>query len=98
MTVTFMKTTNKDGVNLAKCATPEADPEWWFETSLALLAVEICSSCPLMNECAKFALEERIPHGVWGGLTETQRAEMLRIKHNQQRRRQALVQRSKAVN
>ena len=36
-------------------------------------ALEICAKCPVRLECAQLALDERIDHGVWGGLTPAQR-------------------------
>ncbi|MBX9392226.1 WhiB family transcriptional regulator [Streptomyces sp. TRM72054] len=32
-----------------------------------------CFSCPVMFQCAQYALSSRIPDGVWGGLSEGQR-------------------------
>ncbi|GGW15825.1 hypothetical protein GCM10018980_51370 [Streptomyces capoamus] len=36
-------------------------------------AVRLCRGCPLRPQCASYALEQRIPHGVWGGTTAAQR-------------------------
>ncbi|GAB4064346.1 WhiB family transcriptional regulator [Angustibacter speluncae] len=41
-------------------------------------AVQVCWDCPVLAACRRHALDEREPHGVWGGLTEEQRATMLR--------------------
>lgn len=40
-------------------------------------ARQLCLSCPVRRECASHALTMREPYGVWGGLTEAQRAEQL---------------------
>lgn len=40
-------------------------------------AKEICSSCPVIRECAEHALAIREPFGVWGGLSEDERAAIL---------------------
>jgi len=51
------------------------DPELWFSNDFRdqSLAALICSTCPLRNECATVAIE-RSEWGVWGGLTEEDRA------------------------
>jgi len=40
-------------------------------------AKEICRSCPVIAECATFALSTREPYGVWGGLTPEERELLL---------------------
>ena len=44
-------------------------PELYFDTrGPALdLAKELCSACPVRDECLSQALERGEPHGVWGG-------------------------------
>ncbi|MFC1400588.1 MULTISPECIES: WhiB family transcriptional regulator [Streptacidiphilus] len=45
-------------------------------------AKEVCSRCPVRTECATHALAVREPYGVWGGLTEDDREELLgRTRH-----------------
>lgn len=36
-------------------------------------AKSICHGCPVISECRDYALAIREPHGVWGGLSETER-------------------------
>jgi WhiB family redox-sensing transcriptional regulator len=36
-------------------------------------AKEICSSCPVQTECRDYAIGIREQHGIWGGLTESER-------------------------
>jgi WhiB family redox-sensing transcriptional regulator len=36
-------------------------------------AREICSTCPVLEQCRSHALAVREPYGVWGGLTEDDR-------------------------
>ncbi|MCZ4602667.1 WhiB family transcriptional regulator [Streptomyces sp. Lzd4kr] len=38
----------------------------------------ICRPCPVRTECLVHALDERIEHGVWGGMTERERRALLR--------------------
>jgi WhiB family redox-sensing transcriptional regulator len=39
-------------------------------------AKEVCTRCPVLEQCAAHALKVREPYGVWGGLTEDDRVEM----------------------
>jgi WhiB family redox-sensing transcriptional regulator len=41
-------------------------------------AKAICSRCPVREPCLEYALEIREPHGVWGGLNEFERRQVLR--------------------
>lgn len=36
-------------------------------------AKAICASCPVIDECRRWALSTREPYGVWGGLTADER-------------------------
>lgn len=40
-------------------------------------AKAICATCPVVAECLDHALSVREPYGVWGGMTEHERAELL---------------------
>ncbi len=37
-------------------------------------AKALCATCPVMTQCRAHALKVREPFGVWGGLTESERA------------------------
>jgi WhiB family redox-sensing transcriptional regulator len=37
-------------------------------------AKALCATCPVIMECRAHALKVREPFGVWGGLTEAERA------------------------
>lgn len=41
-------------------------------------AKSICRACPVLNTCLAQALDERLEHGVWGGMTERERRVLLR--------------------
>ncbi|WP_431781761.1 WhiB family transcriptional regulator [Streptomyces chumphonensis] len=63
----------------------DEDPEIWFPVGTtgpayaeAEWARQICCHCPVMEACAEYALDERIEHGIWGGLDEQQRRKILR--------------------
>tara|TARA_B100000686_G_C16777738_1_gene969670 strand:+ start:1816 stop:2097 length:282 start_codon:yes stop_codon:yes gene_type:complete len=40
----------------------------------------ICKSCAVRNACLDYALRIREQHGIWGGLNEVERKELLPIK------------------
>jgi WhiB family redox-sensing transcriptional regulator len=40
-------------------------------------AKAICRECGVREECLDFALRVREPHGIWGGLTESERRRLL---------------------
>jgi WhiB family transcriptional regulator, redox-sensing transcriptional regulator len=40
-------------------------------------AKQICATCPVRAQCLAWALESREPWGVWGGLTPSERSELL---------------------
>lgn len=40
-------------------------------------AKAICGTCPVQRECRAYALSIREPHGIWGGLSETERRHLL---------------------
>lgn len=37
----------------------------------------ICSECPVAAECLDYALSIKEPHGIWGGLNEHERSQLL---------------------
>ena len=44
----------------------------------------VCSMCPSRDPCLKYALDENVGHGIWGGLTEAGRRS---AKRNQSAKR-----------
>lgn len=38
----------------------------------------VCNGCPVRKECLAEALDNRIEWGVWGGMTERERRQLLR--------------------
>ena len=47
------------------------NPEFWFAPSNTL-ALAICARCPVKTQCLRFAVDNQIIDGVWGGLDEPQ--------------------------
>jgi WhiB family redox-sensing transcriptional regulator len=41
-------------------------------------AKQICGSCKVVEVCAAYAVASREPYGTWGGLSETDRRELVR--------------------
>nr|WP_236655942.1 WhiB family transcriptional regulator [Streptacidiphilus jiangxiensis] len=41
-------------------------------------AKRVCAECPVIASCRAYALAAREPYGVWGGLSENERAAALR--------------------
>jgi WhiB family transcriptional regulator, redox-sensing transcriptional regulator len=41
-------------------------------------AKALCAVCPVRERCLDYALAIREPHGVWGGLNEFERRQLLR--------------------
>ena len=42
-----------------------------------LAAKAVCATCPVLVQCREHALSAREPYGVWGGLSEHDREELL---------------------
>ncbi|MCU1493920.1 MAG: Transcription factor WhiB [Acidimicrobiaceae bacterium] len=40
-------------------------------------AKAICDSCPVRRPCLDYAIRIREPHGIWGGLNEMERKQLL---------------------
>jgi len=67
----------------AACA--DVDPGLFFPTgSTRQIAAQteaakrVCAGCPVRAECLAWAVETRQDAGVWGGLTKTERRDLLR--------------------
>ena len=63
------------------------DPEVFFlpygvrtstKEKLIQEAKKICATCPVITECRNFALETEEIYGVWGGLSEDERIDIIR--------------------
>lgn len=83
----FLTTLQGISRDLAEGACAGEDPELWFPTGemtpreqgqRVRVAKSICAECPMRSACLKGALERREGWGVWGGLTVTERNQLLR--------------------
>ncbi len=66
-------------------ACADRDPELWFPVGHSGPAVQqaeyakaICARCPLQVPCLEWALDHNATHGIWGGLTDTERRNVKR--------------------
>ena len=49
-------------------------------------AKALCVRCPVRIECLEYALRNREPHGIWGGLNEAERKALIRERERSTRR------------
>lgn len=55
------------------------DPEELFvEGAAQNRAKAVCTGCPVRTECLAYALDHRIEHGIWGGMSDRERRALLR--------------------
>jgi WhiB family redox-sensing transcriptional regulator len=64
-------------VSQALCRTTDPD-ELFVRGAAQRKAAVICRHCPVMQECAADALDNKVEFGVWGGMTERQRRALLK--------------------
>lgn len=43
-------------------------------------ALAICAQCPVIDACRQFALDTEQNYGIWGGMTQEQRAKLRKKK------------------
>ncbi|MFI0976353.1 WhiB family transcriptional regulator [Streptomyces sp. NPDC021093] len=61
----------------AKCRT--TDPDVLFvEGAAQNQAKALCTGCHVRTVCLAHALDNRVEHGIWGGMTERERRALLR--------------------
>jgi WhiB family redox-sensing transcriptional regulator len=57
---------------------PPSAPERKDEKALREMnAKAICEGCQVRDECLGYALEIKEPHGIWGGLNEIERRDVM---------------------
>jgi hypothetical protein len=74
MTAQFITTSDQDWRNRAHCRS--MDPEIFFspDNFTETYAVSVCIRlCTVRQQCLEWALNHKIPDGVWGGTTELDR-------------------------
>ena len=63
-------------ITQAECAKEGIDPNLFFDANRVQEAINICMDCPVMIQCAEYAIKNGMTSGVWGGLSEQQRAKL----------------------
>ncbi|MFD4577890.1 WhiB family transcriptional regulator [Streptomyces sp. NPDC058417] len=61
----------------AKCRLSDSD-SLFADGADQSAAKSVCHACPVRTECLAHALDHRIEHGIWGGMTERERRALLR--------------------
>jgi hypothetical protein len=56
------------------------DPESPQRYEMIRIAKSLCDACPLKLLCLEYALEAEEEHGIWGGMTPINRAQMRRLR------------------
>jgi WhiB family redox-sensing transcriptional regulator len=74
----FMRSWFEPWMEYAQCA--RTDPEAFFpeKGGSTADAKKVCSSCPVIEECARYALGRNERFGVWAGMSERERRKMLK--------------------
>jgi WhiB family redox-sensing transcriptional regulator len=56
-------------------------------------ARQVCAACPVREPCLEYALNNRITHGIWGGLTERERRPLRSrwVQHARRDRNRAIL-------
>ncbi|SCL30459.1 WhiB family transcriptional regulator, redox-sensing transcriptional regulator [Micromonospora rhizosphaerae] len=50
-------------------------------------ALRVCGRCPIRAKCRQYAVSNREAYGIWGGMTERQRAALVRRRFADSQRR-----------
>lgn len=64
----------------ARAACRSAADELFVEGAAQRRAREVCTGCEVRLDCLVDALDNRVPYGVWGGMTERERRALLRSR------------------
>jgi WhiB family redox-sensing transcriptional regulator len=73
----LLKTAIDEAKSIPACQV--TDPEIWFADidvgfNHTRIAKNFCKRCPVLNECATYAIAAEETHGIWGGLTPKERS------------------------
>jgi WhiB family redox-sensing transcriptional regulator len=83
--ITNLVTPKMPWVEDARCRT-QGDPAWFYPdrsaSEFSRQAKQVCAHCPVIEQCLRWALENREEHGVWGGLSERERRALMRRHSN----------------
>ncbi|WP_433471098.1 WhiB family transcriptional regulator [Saccharomonospora azurea] len=81
---------NEEWWHSAACR--DEDPELFFPVSnmgpsaqQTARAKAVCARCPVRAECLSYALDNGLDHGIFGGLTEHERRDLVRRERRDDR-------------
>jgi WhiB family transcriptional regulator, redox-sensing transcriptional regulator len=63
--------------NCATLTDPDIMYPFPHDTVAEMRAVKVCAGCPVTGQCQQWALKNAERHGIWGGMTERERAHRL---------------------
>ncbi|MEU6642520.1 WhiB family transcriptional regulator [Saccharomonospora sp. NPDC046836] len=71
-----------------RAACRDEDPELFFPVTdlgpgaqQTARAKAVCARCPVREQCLRYALDNGLDHGIFGGMTERERRELVRRRH-----------------
>ena len=72
--------------DMARCKETGPDDATWFpdKFSRGLDAKRICGSCDVRAQCLKYAMDNRVTSGIWGGLSPREREVLRRQRRPKQ--------------
>ena len=76
---------NEDWMTEAACKVLNIPPVLFFQEigrrpSVTEVAVRVCNSCHVKDECLDYAIANNIKDGIWGGLTARERKQTRRVR------------------
>ncbi|PBC48075.1 transcriptional regulator [Rhodococcus sp. ACS1] len=69
------------GTDTATFFSPDDREQRTVRTRRERRAKQICQDCPVLRECRTHALTAAEHYGIWGGMSETERARLGRRRH-----------------
>jgi WhiB family redox-sensing transcriptional regulator len=71
----------------AACRHSGLHPDTWFpnpgDSAARETALKVCRRCPVIRDCAMYALRTQPPHGVWAGMTQKQLSALIGVPASQ---------------
>ena len=70
-------------MELGKCQNKDEDGKIFFPDpgNNAFAAKRMCERCPVREKCLDWSLETRQMYGVWGGVSEKKRRQMMHLRY-----------------
>lgn len=77
---TFTSTVRPEWMADAACI--DHHPDLWYAPteSAAVRAKQVCTYCPVIDLCLRWALDSGEPEGIWGGKTFKERVNLRRVE------------------